>query len=121
MSRTVPAVTERYVVTIGPRCQVMCVDRINGDFIWGLDMAKQYGVEVPQWYTAQCPLIDGDKAILAPGGSSVAMIAVDLNTGEILWEAPNNIELSMSHSSIIPGMIHGKRMYVYSADGGLSW
>ncbi|HHU34968.1 MAG TPA: PQQ-binding-like beta-propeller repeat protein [Bacteroidetes bacterium] len=119
MSRTVPAVTERYVVTIGPRCQVMCVDRINGDFIWGLDMAKQYGVEVPQWYTAQCPLIDGDKAILAPGGSSVAMIAVDLNTGEILWEAPNNIELSMSHSSIIPGIIHGKRMYVYSADGGI--
>ncbi len=118
MSRTVPAVTDKYVVTIGPRCQVMCVDRINGDFIWGLDMAKQYGVEIPQWYTAQCPLIDGNKVILAPGGSAI-MIAVDLETGEILWEAPNNMGFSMSHSSILPGMIHGKRMYVYSADGGI--
>ena len=81
-------------------------------------MAKQLVLRCHKCNQAQC-LIDGDKVILAPGGSSVAMIAVDLNTGEILWEAPNNIELSMSHSSIIPGIIHGKRMYVYSADGGI--
>ncbi len=118
MSRTVPAVTDKYVITVGPRCQVMCADRISGDFIWGLDMAILYGVEVPQWYTAQCPLIDGDKVILAPGGSAI-MIAVDINTGDVVWEAPNDMGFSMSHSSILPGMIHGKRMYVYSADGGI--
>lgn len=118
MSRTVPAVTEDYVVTIGPRCHVMCVERESGDLVWGLDLVKEYGTEIPQWYTAQCPLIDGDQVILAPGGSTM-MMAVDLRTGEKLWECPNTMQWKMSHSSIIPMTFQGKKMYVYSADGGV--
>ncbi|WP_423127591.1 PQQ-binding-like beta-propeller repeat protein [Gaoshiqia sp. Z1-71] len=118
MSRTVPAVTEDYVVTIGPRCQVMCVDRLSGDFKWGLDLVKDYGATVPQWYTAQCPLIDGDKVILAPGGSAI-MIAVDIHTGKVLWESPNDMQWKMSHSSIMPMQLNGQNMYVYSAEGGV--
>ncbi len=118
MSRTVPAVTENDVVTIGPRCQVMCVDRLTGDFKWGLDLVKEYGTEIPQWYTAQCPLIDGDKVILAPGGRSI-MIAVDIHTGEVVWDCPNEMKWNMSHSSIMPMTLNGRKMYVYSADGGV--
>ncbi|MCA1747389.1 MAG: PQQ-binding-like beta-propeller repeat protein, partial [Bacteroidales bacterium] len=42
MSRTVPAVTEDYIVTIGPRGHVMCVDREDGEFRWGLNIEKEY-------------------------------------------------------------------------------
>jgi outer membrane protein assembly factor BamB len=85
MSRTVPAVNADYVLTIGPRCHVMCVKRESGDFLWGLDMVQQYKTEVPLWFTGQCPMIDNNKAILAPGGSSL-IVAVDLATGKVLWE-----------------------------------
>ncbi len=64
MSRTVPAVTEDYIVTLGPRGQVMCVDRESGDLRWGLDIEKKYTSEVPFWYTGQCPLVDDNKAII---------------------------------------------------------
>ena len=118
MSRTVPTVTEDYVVTIGPRCHVMCVARETGDFIWGIDMVKAYGTTIPQWYTAQCPLVDGDKVILSPGGSTI-MMAVDIHSGKILWETPNEGQWKMSHSSIVPMNLNGRKMYVYSADGGV--
>jgi outer membrane protein assembly factor BamB len=118
MSRTVPTVTEDYVVTIGPRCHVMCVDRETGDLKWGLDMVQKYGTTIPQWYTAQCPLVDGDKVILSPGGSSI-MIAVNIHTGEVIWEAPNEGQWKMSHSSIVPMNFNDRKMYVYSADGGV--
>ena len=118
MSRTVPTVTEEHVVTIGPRCHVMCVERETGDFIWGIDMVKDYGTTIPQWYTAQCPLVDGDKVILSPGGSTI-MMAVDIHSGEILWETPNEMNWKMSHSSIVPMSFNGRKMYVYSADGGV--
>ena len=118
MSRTVPAVTPDYVLTIGPRCHVMCVKRETGDLVWTLDMVRQYKAEVPLWFTGQCPLIDNNKAILAPGGSSI-MIAVDCQTGKVLWETPNPGGLKMSHSSIIPWTFKGKKMYVYSAVGGI--
>jgi len=118
MSRTVPSVTPDYVLTIGPRCHVMAVKRESGDFLWGIDMVKQYHTEVPLWFTGQCPMIDNNKAILAPGGTAL-MIAVDMATGKVLWETPNPSKLKMSHSSIIPWTLNGKKMYVYSAVGGI--
>ena len=118
LSRTIPAVTENYVVSIGPRGQVMCVNRLNGDMLWGLDMAAEYDTEIPFWYTGQCPLIDNDTAIIATGGKSL-MVAVDCKTGKKVWETPNPDKWKMSHSSVMPMEYKGKKMYVYCAIGGI--
>lgn len=117
MSRTVPAVTEQYILTIGPRGHVMCVERETGDLLWGIDLENEYGTEIPPWYTGQCPLIDNGVAVIATGGSAL-MIGVDCSTGKVLWETPNNNNWQMSHSSIMPFTFGGKKMYVYSAIGG---
>jgi len=79
---------------------------------------KEYATEVPLWYTGQCPLIDGGKAVIATGGRAL-MVAMDLATGDIRWEAPNPEGWQMSHSSIVPFEFGGTRMYVYSAFGGV--
>ena len=117
MSRTVPAVTEDYILTIGPRSHVMCVNRADGSFRWGLNVEKDYGTEIPLWYTGQCPLIHNGMAIIATGGSAL-LVALDMESGEILWETPNPHGWQMSHSSVIPWEFGGRNMYVYSAYGG---
>ena len=118
MSRTIPAVTEEYILTMGPMCHVMCLNRADGSMRWGLDIAKDYESEIPLWYTGQCPLIDNNVAILATGGKAL-MIAVDCATGQKLWETPNPNEWKMSHSSVMPYTFGGRKMYVYSPVGGL--
>ncbi len=118
MSRTVPAVTEKYIVTIGPRAHVMCLDRLTGNVKWGLDVEKEYKTEIPFWYTGQCALIENDRAIVATGGKSL-MVAIDCETGEKVWEVPNAKGWKMSHSSIMPMEFGGRRMLVYSAVGGI--
>ena len=60
-SRTIPAVGEDYVITIGPEGHVMCCDPITGDLKWSLDMKKNYNTEVPFWYTGQCPRVDNHQ------------------------------------------------------------
>ena len=102
LSRTVPAVTPEYAVTIGPRCHVMCVDSESGDFLWGIDMVRDYGAKTPGWYTGQCPIIEEGLAILAPCGTNVLMMAVDCASGEVAWTTPNPRGWDMSHSSIRP-------------------
>lgn len=119
MSRTIPALTEDYIVTIGPKCHVMCMERETGNLLWGLDIVKEYNNEIPFWYTGQCPLIDNDVAILATGGSAL-MVAVDCKTGEKLWETPNPNGWKMSHSSVMPYTFGGRKMYVYSSIGALT-
>jgi outer membrane protein assembly factor BamB len=118
LSRTVPAVNEKFILTIGPKCQVMCLNRLNGDFLWGIDLEKAYKTEIPFWYTGQCPLLDGDTAIIATGGNTL-LIAVDCNTGKKLWETPNPKGWKMSHSSVMPLTFLGKKMFVYPAIGGV--
>lgn len=119
-SRTIPAVSERHVVSLGPRGHVMCVEADTGRYLWGIDMERRFGSQVPDWYAGQCPLIDGGTVVLAPCGTNVLMLGVDLATGETVWETPSPGAWKMSHSSIAPGTIGGRRMYVYPAVGGMA-
>jgi len=118
MSRTVPAVQDSYVVSMGPMCQVMCVTADSGTLKWGIDVASEYHSEVPLWYTGQCPLIDDSTAVIATGGDAL-MIGVHLETGEVSWQTPNPDGWKMSHSSVMPMTLFGKKVYVYCAIGGL--
>jgi outer membrane protein assembly factor BamB len=119
MSRTVPAVTDKYVVAIGPKCDVSCLDPATGKPYWLIDMVRQFGATVPQWYAGQCPLIDGERAILAPGGDSL-LVALDCRSGKVVWKSPNPRGWAMTHSSIMPMEFGGKRMYVYCGKGGVA-
>jgi putative pyrroloquinoline-quinone binding quinoprotein len=119
MSRTIPALTKDYVLTMGPRCHVVCLDTATGDFRWGIDLKRDYGTAEPLWYTGQCPIIDDGLAILAPCGDEVLMMGVDCATGSVMWRTPNPRGWEMSHSSIIPMTLLGTRMYVYCALGGI--
>lgn len=118
MSRTVPAVTEKYIVTLGPKCHVTCLDSMSGEFRWMMDLVKDYKAKVPPWYAGQCPLIDNEKAIIAVGGDTLIM-AVDCETGQIVWQSPNPRGWVMTHSSVLPVEFQGTRMYVYCASGGV--
>lgn len=118
VSRTVPALTAEHIVTMGPRCFVMCARTGSGDFVWGLDLVKDYGAKVPLWYTGQCPLIDGDQVVLAPGGD-VMMMGVNLETGSVEWTTPNDDQWEMSHSSVISMNLLGRQTYVYCSKNGI--
>lgn len=118
ISRTVPAVNDKYAVSIGPKLQVLCADAVTGDEKWKIDMVADYGATIPEWYAGQCPIIDNDKIILAPGGTAL-MIAVDLATGKVIWKTPNPDGWKMTHASILPVTIDNERMYIYCSFGGV--
>lgn len=119
MSRTIPAVTDSYVVTIGPKCHVACLDRRTGESRWLLDMTERWGATAPPWYAGQCPLVEQDRVILAPGGPDALMVALDPATGKELWRTRNPRNWKMTHSSVVPVEFQGRRTYVYCASGGV--
>lgn len=118
-SRTIPAVSNGLVVTIGPEGHVMCCDKITGQMKWSIDMKKRFGTEIPFWYTGQCPLIYNDMLVLAPAGKDTLMIGVDINTGKTLWGTLNKIGFKMSHSSVIPMTFADTPTFVYAGVGGV--
>jgi len=118
MSRTVPAISGKYVVAMGPKCQVTCVDAATGERRWAIDLVREYGTTVPPWYAGQCPLVDRDRVILAPGGKDALLLAVELATGKPVWKTPNPLGWKMTHSSIMPMEFRSRLMFVYCASDG---
>jgi outer membrane protein assembly factor BamB len=120
MTRTGPAVTNKFVVAMDPKCHVLCLDSATGELRWGLNLGTEFGATVPPWYAGQCPLIDGNAVILAPGGHNALLAAVDLESGRTLWRAPNPHDWKMTHSSVTPMEFAGRRFYVYCGSGGVA-
>jgi outer membrane protein assembly factor BamB len=118
-SRTVPAISGNYVVTLGPKCHLACWDLQTGRNLWFIDLVQRYGAKVPAWYSGQCPLIDGDSVVVAPVGD-VFMVALDLATGSERWRTPRVLDWQMTHASIAVIEFAGTKMYVYPASGGIA-
>lgn len=120
MTRTVPAVTEKFVVALDSKCNVLCLDAASGELKWSVSLVREFGATVPEWYAGQCPLVAGDKLILAPGGKDALLLALDLATGQPLWRTPNPHGWKMTHSSIMPMDFAGRQLYVYCASKGVA-
>jgi len=117
MSRTVPAVTDRFVVTMGPLCHVVCLDADSGELLWKKNLVEEHGSQVPPWYAGQCPLVDDGRVILAPGANPLLM-AVEALTGQTLWQTPNPGGWGMTHCSVSAVEWEGGRQLIYSATTG---
>lgn len=117
-TRTVPAVGPGFVVSLGPLGQLLAVTPEEGEVLWTADLVSEYEAEIPQWYAAQCPLVDGKKVVVAPGSASL-MAAYDGLTGALLWKVANPEGWKMTHASIAIATIGERRFYLYPADKGL--
>jgi outer membrane protein assembly factor BamB len=118
-SRTVPAVSGSFVLTLGPSGTAMCVDKISGELLWIFSLVDRYGARIPPWYTGQCPLADGGQAVFAPGGDAL-MAGVDLASGSEVWRTPNPDGWQMSHSSVMKYELDGVPVFLYAAIGGVA-
>ena len=119
-SRTVPALHDKYLVTFGPKCHVVCLDATTGDYLWGIDLVREHKATVPPWYAGQCPFIDDDGVLVLGVGGECLVMGVDVATGKVLWKTPNPKKWQQTHVSIAPMTFAGRKMYIYAASGGVA-
>jgi outer membrane protein assembly factor BamB len=112
ITRTIPAVDGKYVFSIDPKCALHCLDAGTGAEIWRQDFVLDYGSQIPPWYTGQCPLIEADRIIVAPGGKAL-MVALEKATGKPIWTTPNTGDCPASHASVMPAEIGGVKQYLH--------
>lgn len=113
ITRTVPAVDGKLVYTLDPKTVLHALDAESGREIWRKNLVQDYQAKIPPWYNGQCPLLDGDHLIIAPGGAAL-MIALKKDTGEEVWRTPNPEDWPMSHASIMPATLAGTKQYLYN-------
>ena len=117
ITRTVPAVDGRFVVSLDPKAVLHCLDAKTGKQIWRKSLVTDYQATIPSWYNGQNPLQEPDRVIVATGGAAV-LVALEKATGKEIWRTPNPAQLLMSHASVMPAVLGGVRQYVYGTLAG---
>jgi outer membrane protein assembly factor BamB len=114
ITRTVPATDGTHVFSLDPKAVLHALDAATGKEVWRKNLVEEYGSKIPPWYNGQCPLIEKDRVVIAPVGTSALVVALDKATGKELWRTPNPEGWLLSHSSLMPATLGGVRQYMFS-------
>lgn len=110
--RCTPTVDGDLVFALNQHGDLVCVEAATGKERWRKNMSKDFGGKMMSgWGYAESPLIDGKQLLCTPGGSKGAVIALDKQTGQLLWQCKDFTD-SAAYSSLVVDSIGGVRQYV---------
>jgi outer membrane protein assembly factor BamB len=68
--------------------QLFCLDETTLKEIWNKNMLTDFDGKNIMWGMTESPLIVGEKIFLTPGGAKNNMVALNKNTGALIWSSP---------------------------------
>lgn len=86
-SRATPTVQGNRVYTCSGIGDLACFDGNSGEIIWSYKASEENKGTYGNWGIAESLLIDGDKLYFSPGGPVTMTIALNKNTGELIWKS----------------------------------
>ncbi|HLY74764.1 MAG TPA: PQQ-binding-like beta-propeller repeat protein [Planctomycetota bacterium] len=129
--RCTPTVDGEVLYALGRGGALVCLQTSDGKEVWRREMRKDFGGRVGGWEYSESPLVDGDRLIVTPGGTSATLAAMNKKTGATVWQSAIPDDLHAEYSSIIAADVQGTRQYIQflnrcvvgvaAADGRFLW
>ncbi|MFM8471250.1 MAG: PQQ-binding-like beta-propeller repeat protein [Limisphaerales bacterium] len=118
-TRCTPTVSDGRVYALGQFGDFVCVDAKTGKTLWTKSLQKDFGGGFAGWNYTESPLVEGKKVVLTPGGKRGTMVALDKQTGELIWQSKDWTE-SAAYSSIVPWDFGGRHQYVQFTESSVA-
>ena len=74
--------------------KLFCMDEATLEEVWKKDVLLDFDGQNIPWGLCESPLIVGEKLFISPGGAINNMIALNKNTGELLWSSSGESTVS---------------------------
>lgn len=113
--RSTPLVIKDRLYLMSSFGKLFCMNTANGQIIWSIDTFKEYGGRNTSWGVTENLLYDGNTLYCSPGGSQTSIIAVDRNTGKLIWKSKGPDERSAYCSPILI-QLSGRKLLVTRMD-----
>ena len=104
--RGTPTVDGARLYALSADGTLVCLETATGKRVWELNVAERFGGRAPNWGYTESPLLDGGRVVVAPGGSGSAVVALDKNSGNLVWKSQSD---KAGYSSAIALDIGGTR------------
>ena len=118
-ARSTPTVDGDWLFAFGSDGDLACLDRATGHIRWQKNVRREYDGQPGVWAYAESPLVDGDAVVCTPGGSNATMIAVNKQTGELIWKCVVPDGEQAAYTSALVDETGGVRQYVQMLQKGL--
>ncbi len=96
--RTTPLVIEDKLYIISAFGKLVCMNSNIGEIIWTVDVFNEYDGQNIRWGITENLLVDGDMLFVTAGGEESNVIALNRNSGELIWKCVGNGEKSAYNS-----------------------
>lgn len=97
--RSTPTVDGDLIYAFASGGNLVCLRAADGEVVWTKTM-QDLGGEVPNWGYTESPLIYDGKVFCTPGGEQGTFVALDKQSGELLWQSQGITDLA-HYSSIV--------------------
>ena len=118
-ARSTPTVEREFLYALGSDGDLTCVELDTGKVRWQKNLRTDFGGKPGNWAYSESPLIDGDSLLCTPGGSTATLLALNKNTGEVIWKRalPEGDEAAYASAIIVE--VGGVKQYVQLLQKGL--
>lgn len=118
-SRSTPSTDGEMVYVITPYGVLFACDFQTGKEVWQKNLKDEFqGNKGDGWGYSESPLIDGDRLICTPGGTSATVVALNKGTGDVIWKAAQSDNRGAGHASVVITEIGGEKVYVQLTASG---
>ncbi|MDA0282524.1 MAG: PQQ-binding-like beta-propeller repeat protein [Planctomycetota bacterium] len=117
--RGTPSIVDGKVYSLGANGDLSCLDAQTGQANWRKNILREFGGSNITWGISESVLIDGDRLICTPGGQRATMVALNKNTGNVIWTAAVPTSPRAAYASAIAVEVGGVRQYVNYTHGGV--
>ena len=107
--RATPLIADGRVFLLGAFGHLHCLALETGELIWTSNLASEFDAPRPIWGFAGSPLLVDGKLIVQPGAASAALVALDPENGDVIWETPGH---KSAYAALLPVTLAGKTQVV---------
>jgi outer membrane protein assembly factor BamB len=112
-TRTTPTIVNGKAYVISGSGEIVCINTTDGKIVWKVEGGKEFKRLTGNWGTAESPLVFDDKVIYTPAGEQTTMVALNAQTGEVVWKTKPFGDIGAYLSPIIINY-KGKRQIIGS-------
>jgi outer membrane protein assembly factor BamB len=125
--RSTPAVSGGKVFTLGGTGILAAWDAKTGDILWKVDTLKDFKAPNLFFGISSSPLVEGDTVVIQVGGKGAGLVAFDVGTGKVKWQATSDPNSYASPVAVGSGSdrqilaLTGSNLRSLSTDGKELW
>ena len=118
-ARSTPTIDGDSLYALGSDGDLVCLAKSDGKLRWKKNLRTDFGGQPGDWAYTESPLVDGNAVVCTPGGSTATIVAMNKQSGDLLWKCATPEGDRAAFASAIVSQAGGVKQYVQLLQKGL--